>query len=152
MKNLSIFALVALLPACATIVEGTSDTVTLSTNPAGAACTIDRNGQRVGAVPTTPGSVRIGKSRHDLNVACSKEGYRAATATASSRFTGTTIGNVVAGGFIGVAVDAASGANSRYPSEVRLDLVKDPRRVAMEPADSAPIRPAGHRRTRGPAV
>ncbi len=89
---------------------------------------------------------------HDLNVACSKEGHRAATATASSRFTGTTFGNIIAGGLVGVAVDAASGANSRYPSEVRLDLVEDPRPVAMEPIDNTPVRPAGHRRIRGPGV
>ncbi len=152
MKNLPILALVAFLPACATIVEGTSDTVTLSTNPAGAACTIDRKDQRVGAVPLTPGSVRIDKSRHDLNVACAKEGHQAATATASPRFTGFTLGNAVLGGFIGVAVDAASGANSRYPSEVRLDLVEDPRPVAMEPVDSTSVRPAAHRRIRGPGV
>ncbi len=158
MKNLQILALVALLPACATLVEGTSDTVTLSTNPAGAACTIDRNGQRIGAVPITPGSVRIGKSRHDLNVTCTKEGYQAATATTLSSFTGTTFGNVIAGGLIGVAVDAASGANSRYPSEVQLDLVEDPRPaapsplVAMGPVGSTPVRPAGHRRIRGPGV
>ncbi len=115
MQRFAALALVALLPACATVVEGTSDTVTLSTTPAGATCTVDRDGERVAAVAATPGSVRISKSRHDLNVTCAKECYQPATAAASSRFTGSTFGNVLAGGVVGVVVDAASGANNRYP-------------------------------------
>lgn len=155
MHRFAALALVALLPACATVVEGTSDTVTLSTNPAGATCTVDRNGERVAAVATTPGSVRIGKSRHDLNVTCTKEGYQPATVAASSKFTGATFGNVIAGGFVGVAVDAASGANNRYPSEVKLDLVENaaappPAPVAQTP--SPMLRPAAHERLRGPGM
>lgn len=139
--------------------EGTSDNVTLSTNPAGATCALDRNGERVGAVATTPGSVRVGKSRHDLVVACTKEGYQPATTTASSSFTGTTFGNILAGGLVGAPVDAASGANSRYPSEVKLDLVENPEPaepppapVAMQPVDSAPLRPVVYQRLRGPGA
>ena len=90
MQRFAALALMALLPACATVVEGTSDTITLSTTPAGATCTVDRNGERVGAVAATPGSLRLSKSRHDLNVTCTKEGYQLATTTASSRFTGAT--------------------------------------------------------------
>lgn len=155
MQRFAALALVALLPACATVVEGTSDTVTLSTNPAGATCTVDRNGERVAAVATTPGSVRIGKSRHDLNVTCTKEGYQPATAAASSKFTGATFGNVIAGGVVGVVVDAASGANNRYPSEVRLDLVENASAPPPAPVAQVPspvLRPASHERLRGPGM
>ena len=159
MHRFAALALIALLPACATIVEGTSDNVTLSTNPAGATCTIDRNGERVGAVSTTPGSVRIDKSRHDLLVACTKDGYQPATTTAASRFTGTTFGNVIVGGLVGVVVDAASGANNQYPTEVKLDLAENPKPaepppapVAMQPVDTTLIRPVVHQRLRGPGV
>lgn len=155
MQRFAALALVALLPACATVVEGTSDTVTLSTSPAGATCTVDRNGERVAAVATTPGSVRIGKSRHDLNVTCTKEGYQPATVAASSKFTGATFGNVIAGGVVGVVVDAASGANNRYPSEVRLDLVENPAAPPPAPVAQVPspvLRPASHERLRGPGM
>lgn len=156
MKRFAALALASLLPACATLVEGTSDTVTLNTNPAGATCMVDREGQRVGAVATTPGSLRIEKSRHDLNVTCTKEGYQPATVAASSRFTGYTFGNIIAGGIIGVAVDAASGANNRYPSEVQLDLTEVPQPTApapvvMEPVDSGTTQPP-LRRVIGPGV
>lgn len=155
MQRFAALALVALLPACATVVEGTSDTVTLSTNPAGATCTVDRNGERVAAIATTPGSVRIGKSRHDLNVTCTKEGYQPATVAASSKFTGATFGNVIAGGVVGVVVDAASGANNRYPSEVRLDLVESPAAPPPAPVAQVPspvLRPVSHERLRGPGM
>ena len=55
MQGFAALALAALLPACATVVEGTSDTVTLSTTPAGTTCTVDRNGERV-AVTCPPRS------------------------------------------------------------------------------------------------
>ena len=157
MQKFAALALVALLPACATVVEGTSDTVTLSTTPAGATCTVDRDGERVAAVAATPGSVRISKSRHDLNVTCTKEGHQPATAAASSRFTGATFGNVLAGGVVGVVVDAASGANNRYPSEVRLDLAENPAPPAPAPVVQAPapapmLRPVGHQRLNGPGT
>ncbi len=157
MQKFAVLALVALLPACATVVEGTSDTVTLSTTPAGATCTVDRNGERVAAVAATPGSVRISKSRHDLNVTCTKEGYQLATTAASSRFTGSTFGNVIAGGVIGVVVDAASGANNRYPSDVRIELAENPAPpppppVAQVPAPGPMLRPVGHQRLSGPGM
>ncbi len=157
MRRFAVLALVALLPACATVVEGTSDTVTLSTTPTGATCTVDRNGERVAAVAATPASVRISKSRHDLDVTCAKKGYRPATAAASSSFTGATFGNVLVGGVVGVVVDAASGANNRYRSEVRLDLAENPSPtlpapVAQAPAPSPMLRPIGHQRLDGPGM
>ena len=86
---------------------------------------------------------------------CTKEGYQPATVAASSKFTGATFGNVIAGGLVGVAVDAASGANNRYPSEVKLDLVENaaappPAPVAQTP--SPMLRPAAHERLRGPGM
>lgn len=116
----------AFLSACATIVTGTSQTVTVSTDPAGAACTLDRAGARVGAIPQTPGSVRIGKSGKDLSVTCAKDGYQTATVQQSSSFNGVTFGNILAGGVIGVVVDASSGANFNYPGDVRLALAPNP--------------------------
>ncbi|MXP65155.1 PEGA domain-containing protein [Roseomonas sp. M0104] len=120
----------AVLSACATMIEGTTGNVTVSTTPAGATCVIDREGQRIGTVAMTPGSLSISKSRHDLTVACSKEGYDSSSISIAGGFTGTTFGNILAGGIIGVAVDAASAANSKYPQVIRLDLVEHPRPAA----------------------
>jgi hypothetical protein len=129
MKFLTLIPVI-LLSACATMIEGTSDTVTVSTTPAGATCTVDRDGQRIGALALTPGSIRIDKSRRPLNVSCIKEGYATSLSTVQSGFTGTTFANILLGGVIGVVVDAASGANSRYPQDIRLELAEQPRPAA----------------------
>ena len=116
---------ITLLSACATIVNGSSQTVTVSTTPPAATCTVDRVGARIGAVAQTPGSVRLDKSKNDLSVTCSKPGFQTATVTKPPSFSGATFGNIIAGGVIGVVVDAASGANYEYPSDIRLELAAE---------------------------
>ena len=80
----------------------------------------------MGDVGSTPGSLKLDKSKNDLTVACSKDGYQAATVSQSPKFQGTTFGNIVAGGVIGVIVDAATGANYQYPSNIHLSLAPIP--------------------------
>jgi hypothetical protein len=126
-----------LLSACATIIEGTSQSVVISTDPAGANCVVDRKGTRVGQVNPTPGSIHIDKSKDDLSVACTLAGYQSATVAETPKFQGTTFGNIVAGGLVGVVVDAASGANYAYPNDVRLTLAAD-RTAAPAPVVTAP--------------
>lgn len=122
MRLLPILLLTGMLPGCATLVEGTSQSMTVATTPAGAACTLDRNGERLGTIAPTPGSLRVDKSKNDVSVTCAKEGYQTATTSHSSKFVGTTFGNILAGGVVGVLVDAASGANFQYPNEVQVEL------------------------------
>ncbi len=121
LKNVLVLPL-ALLSACATLVNGTSQTVTVSTTPPGASCTLDRMGTRIGAISSTPGSVRIDKSKNDLAVTCTKDGFQTATVAHAPSFGGATFGNIIAGGVIGVVVDAASGANYSYPDDIRVDM------------------------------
>ena len=130
---------IVLLSACATIVNGSSQTITVSTAPPGATCTVDRMGARIGAIAQTPGSVRLDKSKNDLSVTCSKPGYQTATVVKAPSFGGATFGNLIAGGIVGVVVDAASGANYEYPGDIRLDLAANaPPPLAMQPPMLAP--------------
>ena len=103
----------AMLPACATIVAGPSQTMTVSTEPPGAACVLDRGGRQVGAVPVTPDTLRVGRSGTVLAVTCGKEGYETATIQQPPRFNGITLGNIIAGGLAGAVVDAATGADRK---------------------------------------
>ena len=116
----------AMLSACATLVNGSSQNITVSTTPAAASCTLDRVGARVGAVSSTPGSVRLDKSKNDISVTCSKDGFQTATIVKAPSFSGATFGNIIAGGVIGVVVDAASGANYSYPDDIRLEMAANP--------------------------
>jgi len=130
----AIIALTALsLGGCATVMEGTGQSVAVATNPPGATCSIDREGVRLGQVASTPGSIHIDKSGKDLQVSCSKDGYRPATIAQSPHFTGTTFGNILIGGGIGAIVDASTGANYEYPAQISMDL------VPLHPAPGAPI-------------
>ncbi|WP_366554845.1 hypothetical protein [Aquibaculum sediminis] len=117
-----LLGLLFLTSACSSIVEGTSQTVTINSDPSGATCSLERGGSVVAVVNPTPGSVSLGKSKDHVSVNCEKEGYQKAAAPLDSSFQGMTFGNVLFGGLIGVAVDASTGAMHKYPSSVMVLL------------------------------
>ena len=126
MRMLALAALacvVVLASGCATITKGTTQTVTVNTEPAGAVCTLTRNSTPLAVVNPTPGSVSVGKGAGAVSVVCKKETYLDAAGTMSSQFQAMTFGNILFGGLIGVAVDAASGAMHEYPPMVTITLI-----------------------------
>ena len=122
---LRMLLLAAVLPcaACSTIIEGTSQNIAVSTNPAGASCALMRQGQPIGTVANTPGSVLIKKTKYDITVECDKAGFVKSTYLNHSGAAGATFGNIVAGGGIGWAVDSAVGSDNKYDSAVNITLV-----------------------------
>ena len=114
--------LAAAASACASIVEGTDQSVTVQTTPSGASCELKRDGEVIGVVNPTPGTVTVDKSKNDIAVICKKEGYQDASGAFSSDFQGMTFGNILFGGLIGVAVDASSGAMHEYPASVSMAM------------------------------
>ncbi len=116
MKLMHIAALCAAgiaLAGCATIIKGTTQSVSIDTPPVeGAHCTLV-NSEGTWYI-TSPGSVVVHKTKNDLAVTCTKEGYQDAQIVIPSHFNGATAGNIIAGGLIGVGIDAASGANYDY--------------------------------------
>ncbi len=113
------------LGACATVVNGTEDKVAFETTPTGARCAIERDGAKLGSVDATPGSLTLVKSKNSIAVTCEKPGHLTVTEQVESEFTGATFGNILLGGGVGLIVDAASGANNRYPVLVKLQLPPD---------------------------
>lgn len=69
----------------------------------------------------TPGSVMIQKSYGDLAVDCKKDSS-ASTGKFQSKSNGGVWGNILAGGIIGYAVDAGSGAGFDYPPSMTVVL------------------------------
>ena len=120
----------SLLGACATIVEGSGQTVTVTTQPPGASCKLVREGATVAMVDPTPGSVEVDKDSVDILVLCEMEGHEPGAGTMSSSVEGMTFGNILFGGLIGVAIDAGSGAMHEYPSYI--SLVMPPKEFATE--------------------
>lgn len=108
---------------CATITGGTSQTIAVTTNPDGADCQFTRDGKLVGRINPTPGVMPVSKASGNIGVSCTKEGYVPTVGSVSSEFQAATFGNILLGGIIGVAVDAASGAMNKYPEQVSFTLV-----------------------------
>jgi len=145
MKIASFAALAALgiaVSGCASIVEGTTQDFAVNTTPKGGAkCTLT-NSEGTWYV-TTPGNTRVHKTKHDLDITCTLDGYQTAHRTIESHFNGATAGNVIAGGIIGIGIDAATGANFNYPADATLE---------MEPLDAASAAPAAASATAAPAT
>jgi hypothetical protein len=138
-RYLSLLALLA-CSACASITQGTTQSVTVTTEPPGASSAIQREGQQLAVVNPTPGSVTLDKSSRALSVRCERPGYAAAVTSVPSSIQAMTAGNLVLGGVVGLAVDAASGAMHQYPSNVSLTLPP-----AAEPPMAMAQPPSGER-------
>jgi len=115
----------ALIQGCATITKGSSQPVTLHTDPDGAACDITREQKTVASVGATPGQVTVDRGWGAIDISCRKPGFQPTEARVDSEVQGWTFGNILIGGIIGFAVDAASGAMRQYPQFITLTLVPE---------------------------
>lgn len=120
--SLAILAMSA--SGCASILKGTSQTIAVNTNPPGANCVLRREGGVIATANPTPQIVEVSKSKEDIEVSCQKEGYEDGLTGIASEGDLTTAGNILAGGLVGVAIDAGTGALNEYPPSVSLTLQK----------------------------
>ena len=126
MKPTLIFMSIAALSlsACSTIANGNNQAVNFTTGAVeGADCTV--TGGRDGELDlsfTTPAEVQVRRGKAAIDVECAKEGFQPMTKTVESTMEATTAGNVVAGGFIGLGVDAMTGAMFKFPETIDLPL------------------------------
>lgn len=118
----ALLLLAGLLPACATVTTGSNQGISVITEPAGASCTLQREGAVVAVVNPTPGTVQVSKSVRDIAVRCTRPGHSPGVTALPAQFQAMTAGNIILGGLIGLAVDAASGALGRYPETITVSL------------------------------
>ncbi len=133
MKFVSLAAVAVMggaLSGCATVFEGTSQEISVITNPPGASCTFDRLSPevtQVGVIASTPGTANIRKSKYDLMIRCTKPGYAQGNYQNHSGTTATIAANVAADilltGGLSSIVDSADGADNKYDSVVNLTLL-----------------------------
>jgi len=136
--------------ACSTIIEGTSQNISVSTQPPEASCELVRDGVVIGVIPSTPGSVKIEKNKQNIIVTCKKDGYRDGVYRNKSDFAGATAGNILLGGIIGVGIDAATGAANKYDGDVA--IVLEPLPGATPQADTPAAIPAAGTPANGAAA
>jgi|SRR6185312_2585465 len=137
-------AAAAVLSGCASVVKGTHESIAIATPPtAGANCMLTSRQGNWSVV--SPGAVTVEKSKEDIQVRCTKEGFQDGIATIPSNFEGWTVGNLLIGGIIGVGVDAATGAINEYPHsfQVPMQAIQQQQQMAPytgpAPAPAAPM-------------
>tara|TARA_X000001036_G_scaffold308738_1_gene287403 strand:+ start:1955 stop:2380 length:426 start_codon:yes stop_codon:yes gene_type:complete len=115
MKKLVLMLSVLSVSACASIVSGDQQVVSVETPDCdGAKCKLS-NEQGTYYVSPTPGTVTINKSASPMILECSK-GNKKEMSTVESGTEGMAFGNILAGGIIGAAVDMGTGAAYDYPN------------------------------------
>lgn len=130
MSRFSIYLLLLisiLVTGCASITGSRNQPISVTTTHEGkpingAYCTLvnDKGTWYV----NTPGSVVIQKSYGDMSATCKKEETHVGVSTFQSANEGSVWGNVLAGGIIGYAVDASSGAGFSYPPTLNIEMIK----------------------------
>ncbi|MBA2369413.1 MAG: PEGA domain-containing protein [Candidatus Protochlamydia sp.] len=118
LQKISLFLLVSLnCVSCATVINGTTQKIPLTSEPMGASVMID--GQPVGYTPT---QVEV-KRKYSHLITFEKDGYESENVKLEPVLSGAVAGNILAGGFIGWGVDAINGSQYRLiPDAVNVRL------------------------------
>lgn len=107
------------LSSCASIVSGTQQGMFVDTpDVVGASCKLHDSKAGSWYLKDTPDTVTVQKGNGPMNIVCTKEGYDTATVSVDESVAGSTFGNIILGGGIGIFVDAATGAAQKYPDKV----------------------------------
>src|SRR5437763_15862810 len=99
MKLIRVAALAAVsvgMSGCATVFEGLHQNITVATSPGNATCKFERQGQSIGSIANTPGTLSVRKDKHDILIKCTKPGYQEAQYLNHSGTTATIAANVAA--------------------------------------------------------
>ena len=124
------FALAALafslISGCASITIGRNQPISVETTCGkqslpGALCKLT-NDKGQWYVSNTPGSVTIQKAFGNMTLECEKAGVGKGVGAYKSSVNVGTFGNIIAGGIIGMAIDAGSGAGFDYPQLMIVDI------------------------------
>ena len=110
---LALMALGVAVSGCATIIDGSSEKIGITTGAVTGAHCVLSNGRGQWSV-VTPGKVTVERSKHDMKVPCSKQGYQDVAATIPSDIDGWTLVNFAFADLPGLGVDAATGAINDY--------------------------------------
>jgi hypothetical protein len=119
--------------ACATLTRGTTQQFVVETTPVGAAVKTSHGF----TCPATPCTFSLPR-KESFSVTASKDGFATQTAEVASGLAGSgaagMAGNILLGGFIGIGVDATSGALN--------DLTPNPLKMVLQPNAAPVVAPA----------
>lgn len=142
-RKIIVVAMVGGLSACASIVGGRYQPVTVDTRSAnqdivGAECTLsnDRGQFHV----TTPGTVTVHRASGPLDIRCRKDGADIAEQSFPSSIRPMVWGNLLIGGLVGIIIDFSDGAAHHYPRTVTVTSAGtgNPLAASATPYQAAP--------------
>ncbi|MEO5669061.1 MAG: hypothetical protein ABIR26_00090, partial [Ramlibacter sp.] len=122
-----VLALVAFLPACASMNGNEMQQLSLSTKGEdgvaldGVKCKLQND--RGSWEASSPGVVHVRRSSEDLHVECSKDGSKGGLLKAVSRASDSMMGNaIMPGGTIGAIIDHNTGMGYDYPEQLSVQM------------------------------
>lgn len=137
-KTLSSLAVTGALAmsGCASITQGTSQTIIFNLSPSHARCIAVRDGDgQIGTLDGTHNTLTVGKDKDDIVVTCTASGYQKLTQRVVSS---TQTAGVVGGIFLDLGItDMITGAMWKYPSDVNLVMESATPQAAPGPAAAA---------------
>jgi hypothetical protein len=101
---LLILLLLVAVNGCATIIHGTTQDISVTTDPAGADLLVDGREHF-----KSPATITM-KRKDDHTVEISREGYKSEKIDVKGVISAAVLGDFLAGGAIGYGIDAATGA------------------------------------------
>ncbi len=112
------------LSGCASITQGTSQTIIFNLEPKETVCVVSRDGEgQLATITTTNNTVSVSKDKDDILVACKAPGYKPSTIRLVSS---TQTAGVVGGVFLDLGiVDMMTGAMWKYPESTNIALERD---------------------------
>jgi hypothetical protein len=125
LTNLSVLAVLGLgLTGCASITQGTSQTILFNLEPKETTCVATRDGDgQLGTLTTSNNSLSVSKSKDDIVVTCRAPGFKQ---TSVRLVSSTQAAGVVGGIFLDLGiVDMMTGAMWKYPESTNVSLERD---------------------------
>lgn len=126
MRILPLCALVSsvVFVGCASITDGTSQTLIFNLTPTDTICQVTRDGAELGSVTGKQNTLTVSKGAKDIIVSCKAAGYVAKTQRLVSS---TQTSGVVGGAFLDLGItDMITGAMWKYPTDISIVLEKQP--------------------------
>jgi hypothetical protein len=120
MKHIIAIAALTALTGCASVTNGTTQSVSFDAQHDGKSITADCTvkGEYGTQSIRVPDSMRVKRSYDDLTVTCRKDGFPDGISQVISRTSQWMWNNLVVGGGIGALIDHNTGAAYRYPDAV----------------------------------
>jgi len=127
MKKLSLVAFVLVLPfiasGCASITQGTSQTLSFKLEPKEAKCVLSRTGDgELGSISASSNTILVHKGRGDIIVQCSAPGYLQKTSRVVSGASTAGVTGVLLD--FGIT-DMITGAMYAYPTDMTIVMEKE---------------------------